>query len=45
LKGQLLHARELSFTHPTTGAPLTFTAPLPPHFTAILDKIECERIQ
>ncbi|MEM9047660.1 MAG: RluA family pseudouridine synthase [Pseudomonadota bacterium] len=26
-----LHARSLRLTHPATGAPLTLTAPLPPH--------------
>jgi len=29
---QMLHARELSFSHPTTGKRLTFEAPLPPDF-------------
>lgn len=30
----MLHAYTLSFTHPTTGERLTFTAPLPPAFEA-----------
>lgn len=31
-----LHAAELSFTHPGTGARVTFTSPLPPDLTAFL---------
>lgn len=33
---QLLHARRLSFTHPVTGKPVTFTAPLPDLFKEYL---------
>ena len=36
LQGQLLHAAELSFTHPRTGERLTFTAPLPADFEKVL---------
>ena len=32
----LLHAHRIAFTHPTTGAALTFVAPLPPAFVAAL---------
>ena len=32
LKGQLLHAHKLSFTHPITGQFMTFEAPLPLYF-------------
>ena len=32
----MLHAYSLSFTHPTTGERMTFTAPLPEAFTASL---------
>ena len=39
LNGQLLHARELSFLHPSTGERMTFTAPLPDYFEAVLKKI------
>ncbi len=35
LPGQALHAAELGFTHPLTGEPLRFTAPLPPKFSAL----------
>jgi len=31
---QLLHAYQLSFTHPKSGEQLSFTAPPPPDFTA-----------
>jgi len=34
-----LHAYSLSFTHPTTGKRLTFTAPYPPDFEAALNRI------
>lgn len=39
LNGQLLHAKELSFLHPTTGERMTFTAPLPDYFEAVLKKL------
>lgn len=29
LKGQALHARQMAFTHPMTGEPMRFSAPLP----------------
>ena len=35
--GQMLHAAELSLTHPRTGERMTFTAPLPANFTRCLD--------
>ena len=37
LAGQFLHAHNLGFNHPTTGAYLEFTAPLPPELQTILD--------
>ena len=37
--GQLLHAQRLELTHPTTGERMAFTAPLPPLFQEILDKL------
>ena len=40
LNGQLLHAAELSFNHPRTGERMTFTAPLPDYFEAVLKKLE-----
>ena len=39
LTGQLLHAAVLGFEHPRSGEQLEFTAPLPPHFQAVLDKL------
>lgn len=40
LNGQLLHAKKLSFIHPTTGEKMTFTAPLPDYFENVLKKIK-----
>ena len=40
LKGQLLHAKELSFIHPTTNEKVTFTAPIPAHFENVLKKLK-----
>ena len=37
--GQLLHAQRLELTHPTSGERMAFTAPLPPAFKEILDKL------
>lgn len=34
--GQLLHARELHFTHPISQQAMSFEAPVPEHFTNIL---------
>ena len=39
LEGQLLHAYELSLSHPATGERMAFTAPLPDDFKNILKKI------
>lgn len=39
LNGQLLHAYSLSFKHPSTGEELTFSAPLPPYFSLLLEKL------
>ena len=38
-EGQLLHAKELELTHPTTGERMSFNAPLPPVFKEILQKL------
>jgi len=37
---QLLHAWRLGITHPRTGEPLTWEAPLPEDFQAVVDKLE-----
>lgn len=34
-----LHASSLSFTHPTTGAPMTFSAPLPMELEAVVERL------
>ena len=39
VEGQLLHAQKLELNHPTTGERMTFTAPLPDTFAAILKKL------
>ncbi|MBQ7369739.1 MAG: RluA family pseudouridine synthase [Clostridia bacterium] len=39
LNGQLLHAKTLELTHPTTGERMSFDAPLPPYFSEILEKL------
>lgn len=39
LDGQLLHAYRLEFTHPASGERMTFYAPLPDYFTAVLKKL------
>ena len=36
---QMLHAYRLAITHPATGRPVELTAPLPPDFQAILDRL------
>ncbi len=40
--GQLLHAWQLQFSHPTTGEEMCFNASLPPAFAEILSKL-CKR--
>ncbi|MCC7321731.1 MAG: RluA family pseudouridine synthase [Rubellimicrobium sp.] len=36
---QALHAATLGFTHPVTGAPLSFSAPLPPDMEALIQAL------
>ena len=40
--GQILHAKTLAFSHPTTGTLMQFDSELPPYFTEILNKIETD---
>lgn len=40
LNGQLLHAYRLQFTHPVSGKEMSFTAPLPDYFAAVLKKLK-----
>lgn len=42
IKGQCLFARELRLTHPITKKSMTFEAPLPDNFKAILEQLEKE---
>ena len=42
LSGQLLHAYQLSLNQPSTGERLTFTAPLPDYFQAVLVKLRAK---
>ena len=39
---QFLHARDLTFTHPTTGARVTFSAPLPADLRAVLARLNTQ---
>ncbi|MDE7215664.1 MAG: RNA pseudouridine synthase, partial [Clostridia bacterium] len=39
LKGQLLHAHKLLLKHPSTGEVMSFEAPTPDYFQAVLDKL------
>jgi pseudouridine synthase, RluA family len=38
--GQLLHAYQLTFIHPTTKKEMTFTCPLPKYFQDVIDKLD-----
>ena len=40
LTGQCLHATGLRFIHPRTGEPMELHCPLPPEFTAMLQKLQ-----
>ena len=39
LDGQLLHAQQLKFVHPTSGKTVSFSAPLPDYFQKILKRV------
>ncbi len=39
LNGQMLHAMTLGFIHPTTKNYISFTAPLPDYYTALLERL------
>ena len=39
INGQCLHAKELTFIHPSTGKKVDFTCPLPENFTLLLEKL------
>ena len=40
VEGQMLHAKELDFKHPTTGENMHFEAPLPEYFEKVLKELE-----
>lgn len=40
LNGQLLHAKTLVLTHPTTGKEMTFNAPIPDYFEKVLKTLK-----
>ncbi len=40
LNGQLLHAKELEFIHPTLNERVKFSAPLPDYFKKVLNKLK-----
>ncbi len=40
LAGQCLHARQLTFTHPSTGSKVMVEAPLPHWFQSVLERLE-----
>jgi 23S rRNA pseudouridine1911/1915/1917 synthase len=42
LKRQALHAATLAFAHPTTGAQLRFSSPLPADLQAIVDAVAAD---
>jgi 23S rRNA pseudouridine1911/1915/1917 synthase len=41
-KRQALHAKSITFTHPKSNKPLTFTAPLPDDFQQLLNSLDNE---
>ncbi|MEM6363857.1 MAG: RluA family pseudouridine synthase [Planctomycetota bacterium] len=40
LQRQALHAHQLQFTNPSTGKPMTVTAPLPPDMRGVMDLLQ-----
>ena len=44
LNGQLLHAKRLTFIHPTTGSEVSFEAQLPTYFLSVLKKLGFTKI-
>lgn len=40
IEGQMLHAKQIEFTHPTTKERLVIEAPLPKYFEDVLEKLE-----
>ena len=44
LNGQLLHAKELEFIHPTTNKKVSFTAPIPDYFEKVLNMLKKQQL-
>ena len=44
LEGQALHAGTLGFSHPVKGNYMEFSAPVPPYFQEVLQKIAAEKV-
>ena len=40
VEGQMLHAKEIEFMHPTTNEKMKIEAPIPKYFEEILEKLE-----
>ena len=40
VEGQMLHAKKIEFTHPTTGKKVSFEAPLPDYFEEVLNILD-----
>lgn len=40
VEGQMLHAKEIKFVHPTTGEKVEFEAELPKYFENIINQLE-----
>lgn len=40
VKGQMLHAKKIEFTHPTTKKRMDIEAPLPKYFEEVINKLE-----
>ena len=44
LKRMFLHAHQLAFDHPLTGAPIELTAPLPPELARFIGELQASRV-
>ncbi len=45
IEGQMLHAKKLEFTHPSTKEKLCFEAPLPEYFKEVLEQLEKDKLK
>ena len=39
VEGQMLHAKQIEFKHPTTGEQMKIEAPVPDYFNEIIEKL------